>query len=213
MPDTLTDTGTLWLSVSELAKRKGVTKQTMSERIGKLAADGKLEIRQGAHRAKLVNLVQYDLVVGDVMDLAKTQAAATVRSIREGAARNEESGLPFDGRRMGNFGAAQAERAQYEAELKKLELAERRGQLVAISQVASAVNRIGEAIIQVIERLPLRAAEIAGAATNDGEMGVRVVLKAIVIDTRAAIAEALRGIEREGLAEEERGPIAVDLPD
>lgn len=199
----------LWLSISALAKRKGVTKQTISERVTALETAGKIETRRGEHRAKLVNVAQYDLAVGEVTDLSKEQAADTARLTRP----DELPLIEPAPRGPSEFTQAQTSRALYDTELKKLELGERRGLLVAIVKLTEAINRAADAIVQVIDRLPLFAAEVAAAVAKDGEAGARTILKTIALALRAEITKALRGIEGEGIAEEANGPITVEVPD
>jgi DNA-binding MarR family transcriptional regulator len=179
----LLDNG-LWLSVSALAKRKGTTKQTVSERVRRLVDAGLLETRPGANRAKLVNLAQYDRAVGQVGDPAKEAAAAT-------KAEDAAPETATDPR----YRDAKALDAHYAAELKRLEFEERTGKLVPLADVEAAQETAARAIVNVLDRLPLRAAEVAAAVGQEGEVGARRVLRAAVFDQRTAVAEALAALK------------------
>jgi hypothetical protein len=52
------DDPALWISISELARRKGISQQAVSERIGRLGS--KIELRPGRGRERLVNIAQFD---------------------------------------------------------------------------------------------------------------------------------------------------------
>jgi hypothetical protein len=59
-----------WVTISDLARCEGVTKTAISRRVGRLVANGKLETRTGANRAKEVNLDQYEKITGKRFDPA-----------------------------------------------------------------------------------------------------------------------------------------------
>lgn len=176
-PDTTPDG--LWVSGSELAKLKGVTKQTVSEKIARLVEAGKLEVKPGKGKAKLVNVAAYDRAVGETTDLSRQQGAATkAASSGEGAQRDP------------TFTKHQADKAGYEAELKRLDLEERLGRLRSVEEIEAAAVACGEAVVRLVDQIVLRADEIAAAVAKDGVMGARTALKAIQFDLRTRIAEA-----------------------
>lgn len=78
-------TAGLWLSISEIARLKGKTRQAIAKRVAALAEDGLLETRPGENGTKLVNLAQFDRAVGEVGDAIKEGAAET-RAEMEGRA-------------------------------------------------------------------------------------------------------------------------------
>lgn len=175
-PDTTPDG--LWVSGSELAKLKGVTKQTVSEKIARLVDAGKLEVRPGKGKAKLINVAAYDRAVGETTDLSRAQGAQT-KAASEGA-------IPRDP----TFTKHQADKAGYEAELKRLDLEERLGRLRAVEEIEAAAIACGETVVRLVEQLALKADEIAAAVAKDGVTGARSTLKAIQFDLRTKIAEA-----------------------
>lgn len=176
-PDTSGDG--LWLSVSALAGLKGVTKQTVSEKVAKLVGDGKLEIRPGKGKAKLINVAAYDRVTGETTDLARAQGAQTKAVTADPPAARD-----------GTFTKHQANKAGYEAELKRLDLEERLGKLRSVSDIEAAAIKCGETITRLIDKLVLRADEIASAVAKDGAMGARRTLKEIQFQMRGKIADA-----------------------
>lgn len=170
----------LWISISELATRKGVTKQTISERVGKLVNAGKLTTKPGKGKSKLVNLAEYDRGVGEITDLSKEQGAQT-----KAAAKSDEA----TGRDP-TFVSEQARRAGYEAELKRLDLEERLGRLREVDEIVAAAVMCGETIVRELESMILRADEMAGAVAKDGVSGARAVLKVMIFDARKKFEDA-----------------------
>jgi hypothetical protein len=189
------DDGALWVSISELASLKGVTKQSISERVARLETSRLLATRKGSANTKLVNLAEYDRAVGETTDLAKQQAAVTMRATRtDSAAENDAGAASADP----TYVEAQRRKTHYEADLKALELGERMGSLVAINKVETVIAEIAEEIARPINQLPLRADEIAAAASRDGPAGVRAVLKDAAFNLLRAIAHALRRLDLNG---------------
>lgn len=176
-PDTTPDG--LWVSGSELAKLKGVTKQTVSEKIARLVEAGKLELRPGKGKAKLINVAAYDRAVGETTDLSRQQGAQT-------KAAGADPSTPRDL----TFTRHQADKAGYEAELKRLDLEERLGHLRAVADIEAAAIVCGESVVRLVDQLVLRADEIAAAVAKDGVTGARATLKTIQFDLRTKIAEA-----------------------
>lgn len=215
MPSTEVNTGqasdpSLWVTISDLARLKKVDKAWISRRVGKWEQDQQITTRPGPRGSKLVNRAEYDRLARETTDLGKEQAATTVRVGREELPLDQLPG-PAQSKDQ-SFSAAQRDRAIYEAELKKLDLAERRGLVVAIIKLAEALHRLADTIVQLIDRLPLRAGELAAAVAKDGEIGARTMLKTIALDLRSGIAGAFRKFEVEGVAEESAG-IEVDFPE
>jgi phage terminase Nu1 subunit (DNA packaging protein) len=201
----------LWVTISELARIKGVNKAWISRRVSRWEDEKLITTRSGAGGTKLVNRAEYDRLARETSDQVKEQAAATVREQITDPLAAIEAPAAGPGSNDRSFTQAQRERAIYEAELKKLDLAERRGLVVAIAKLTEALHRLADTIVQLIDRLPLRAAEIAAAVSKEGEAGARAVLKQIAFDLRSGIAGAFRQLEAEGLAEEACGPIDVEM--
>jgi DNA-binding MarR family transcriptional regulator len=178
-----TGDGGLWLTISELAKREGVGKPTISERVKRLEADGLVKSKPGRGRQKLVNLAQYLVATNKAGDAAK-QLAADTRAEADAPQPPEPGGDP-------TYRAAQTRRAQLDADLKEIELAQKRGELLPVADIEDAAGKFAEAIVRVLDRIPTRADEIAAAVGRDGTTGARAKLKEIVRDLRTAVAESV----------------------
>lgn len=180
-PDTLpAGSDGLWVSISDLAARKNVTKQTISGRVAKLVDQGLLSTRPGKGKSKLVNLAEYDRVVGEVSDLAKEQGAQTKAATGDAAVVGRDP----------TFTREQTRRAGYEAELKRLDLEERLGRLRAVDDIVAATVACGEAAVRAIESMTLRADEMASAVAKDGVAGARAVLKTMQFELRQKLEQA-----------------------
>ncbi len=179
-PDTSVpdDVDGLWVSVSALASQKGLTKQTVSEKVARLVEQGLLTTRPGKGKAKLVNVAQYDRVTGDTADLSKEQGARTKKADDDAAGRDP------------TFSREQARRAGYEAELKRLDLEERLGKLRSVEDIVAATIACGEVVVREVDQLVTRADDIAAAVAKDGVLGARAALKHLTFNMRKAIEAA-----------------------
>jgi DNA-binding MarR family transcriptional regulator len=175
----------LWLTISELARQRGVDKAAISRRVKRLEAQGALrpQLKDGS---KLVNLAEYDRAVGQTTDAVRELNG----SLGGAPAADADPVLARE----------QARRAAYDADLKKLDLDERLGKLVPVEDVENAMARCGETIVRAVERLSTRADELAAAVAKDGVAGARAAIKAMARDLRETIARALTLA-----AEEEQG--------
>ncbi len=176
MSNTLSDG--LWLSISEIARLKGISRQAIAKRIGPLTAHGLLDVQSGENGAKLINLAQFDRAVGEVGD-----------AIKEGAAETRAE-MAADVPASPALRDHQARAAQYAADLKFLDLEERLGRLVPVVEVEEASAKCAEATVRVIDRLPTYADSIASAVGKDGPAGARAKLKEIAREMRVEIAAA-----------------------
>lgn len=172
----------LWLTITELAARKGVSKPAISMRVKALETAGKLQSRPGSGRAKLVNLAEYDRAVGETGDAAHEQAVWTKKAT-EGT---------------GPEGLASREAAtrdkQYSADLKFLELQERLGAMVPVSALEARAVTAGAEIVRLIDRLPSRADAFAAAVTKGGVQAVRTMLLQLNDELGAAITAEMTAL-------------------
>lgn len=175
--DLLDDLG-LWESVAEVARRKGIARQSLNERVDRLESEGRIKVRRDG-RSKLINVAEFDRVVGEVGDAVKEGAAIT-RAEAEAVGDDKNPALRDN----------QARAAQYTADLKYLDLEERLGRLVPVAEVEDAAQKCAEATVRVVDRLPTYADAIAAAVGKDGPAGARAKLKEIAREIRQAIAEA-----------------------
>lgn len=98
------------MTLTELAEVLGVGKAALSDRASKLESLGAITT-EARGRAKLINVVEFDRVIGETTDLARKQGQATRR------------GEPKDDEASSNraiFTREHAKRAGYDAELARL---------------------------------------------------------------------------------------------
>lgn len=171
----------LWLSVSEIARQKGKSRQAIAKRVDSLVEAGLIETRPGDGGTKLVNLAQFDRAVGETGDAFKETAAET-RAESEADEVSPASPVLRD---------HQSRAAKYSADLKFLDLEERLGRLLPVEVLKEAGIKAGESIVRIIDRLPTYADVISNASVKDGPQGARGVLKEVARELRAAIAEAM----------------------
>lgn len=169
------------VTISDLARREGVSKQAISKRVARFAAENKLTVHDGPRGSRLVSLAEFDRVVGQTADLGRTAAAATVRRAAEPSASHA-------------FTSEQARHKAYQADLAQLDLEERLGRLVPTAKLAEAGSRIAEAANRVIDAFAGRADDVAAAVHKDGTPGARAELRTMSRDLRAALARELVGL-------------------
>ena len=169
----------LWLSISEIARQKDISRQAVAKRVDQLVALGKLQTKPGDNGTKLVNLAQYDRAIGETGDAFKEAGAET-----KAEAETETPASPA-------LRDHQARAARYTADLRFLDLEERLGRLVPVADVVNGAQLAAEAIIRAIDRLPSFAESMAGAVTKDGVAGARSFYKENAREVRQAIAEAM----------------------
>jgi hypothetical protein len=202
------DDPALWISISELARRKGVSQQAVSERIGRLGS--KIELRPGRGRERLVNIAQFDQLTGENSFLPQTAAAATVRML-ENAPLALAQPVALGGRTISDV---QREKLLYDTGLTALKYAEARSEVLPIGGehgIEQATREIGDAFRQAVGRLHMRAAEAVAVGAKDGVVGMRALLKSAERDILRSLATALAAIGDKGKAIEQAGGFAVDL--
>lgn len=197
MPNTDLANG-IWISLSELARQKNISRSSAKEHVDRLEAKGLVETRRQG-RERVVNLATYNHAVGAAGDVAKEIAAADRRS------------MPVAG---GAYRDAQTQKAQYEAQLKSLELAERRRALLPIAGpdgVAAAAVAIAAAVTSIMDALPSHADRLASVVASGGVNAARVALRDIGRDMRTRAAVELQKLADTGREAEASGSIVTDL--
>ena len=167
-----------WLSISDLAKQRGVSKQAVSRRAERLQAQGLLSRRAGPRGTVLINVAEFDRATGEATDIVRATNGAP-----KGA-----------GSRSQVYSHEQARRAGYDADLKKLELDERLGKLIPVDDVVAAVKRVADIMVTVIDKLPSRAEDVTNAVAANGIQGAGGALKAAAHDWRMALADSLDAV-------------------
>jgi DNA-binding Lrp family transcriptional regulator len=196
--------GGVWVTCADLARRRNVSRAAISKRVKKLEADGLIATRTNG-ASKEVELASFDRAIGETGDAVKEQAAETRRTRQADKPSSGGSGPMRD---------AQTERAQYEARLKALDLAERQGQILPIRGehgIEAAAVAIGIAIARDADGLIRYADEIATAVSKEGTAGARRVLKQIGTRFREQVAASLGEIAARGTAAERAGPIETEV--
>ncbi|WP_187148712.1 MarR family transcriptional regulator [Methylocella silvestris] len=177
--------GLNWLSISEIARQRGVTKQAIAKRVARLEALGAIETRPGPGGVKLVNIAAFDFAVGEVGDAIRTMNAATPA---RAAASN-----PILARE-------QARRVSYQAEIAKLDLEERLKCLLPADEVWEAIETCEAAMLHRVDRLPDCAEALAQAIGERGAPGARAFLKTMTRDLRPKMADDLTKLVAAGAA-------------
>jgi DNA-binding Lrp family transcriptional regulator len=168
----------LWMSISQLARARGVTPQSIHERVARLVDSGLLQTRPGRGRERLIDVAQFDRAVGDNRERItvrdEVEAQASPRAPAEGAGLTK----------------ARTATAIYQARLLELELAERSGKVVPIDGVQEAATAFGEASVRIF-KMPLHRIDGLMAAAARGVSDFRAVLNELIHDQRARFSEAL----------------------
>jgi hypothetical protein len=204
------DDPALWISISELARRRGISQQAVSDRISRFG--DKIELRPGRGRERLVNIVQFDQLTGDNSFLPQTAAAATVRMLENSPLALAQPAAPGGGGR--SISDVQREKLLYDTGLTALKYAEARSEVLPIGGehgIEQATREIGDAFRQAVGRLHMRAAEAVAVGAKDGVIGMRALLKSAERDILRSLATALAAIGDKGKAIEAAGGFAVDL--
>jgi DNA-binding MarR family transcriptional regulator len=180
----------LWLSVSELAARRGLHKTSVSERVANFEAKGLLTTRHGKGRSKLVNVAEFDRAAGIATDITRQLNGGG--SLQPPAPAPDAE--PKDPTASETLTRENARRAAYTADLAHLELQERLGKVVRREDVMDATCAVGDVMVRLIDELPSHHAEIAEAVGQDGAAGARALLKRIAFDLREKVAAELSAL-------------------
>jgi len=173
-----------WLTVSELARQKGVDKAAISRRISRLAEQNLLTTRNGPRGSKLVNVAEFDKVTGETTD--------GVRQLN-GTGQAPSQDHPDDPEKKDHvLVREQARRAAYDADLKQLDLAERLGKVLPIEDVEAAMVKCAEIFVQAVNQLPSRADDLAAAVAKEGSAGARRLMKEIAYDLRMKVSQSMK---------------------
>lgn len=188
----------LWVTIAELARLKGISRQSASERIDRLERSRHLSTRRQG-RSRLVELASYDRAVGQVGDAAR-EIGAEMRQDASPAA-------PTAGLRD-----AQTDRAQYEAKLKALDFAERTRQVIPVKGqhgLETALVKVSEVIIRDLGA-PMNWIDELEDAARKGEAQLRRVLRGKLLELRRTVASHLMELATEATTAEEAG-IQIDI--
>jgi hypothetical protein len=199
----------LWLSLGEIARRRGISKQAVSKRLARLVARGAAVPTRRRGRLLLIHVAAFDRALGDDSFPQQAQAAATRRLLDEPL----PLALPAapGGRSISDV---QREKLLYDTGLTALKYAEARGEVLPIGGdhgIEQATRELGDAFRQAVGRLHMRAAEAVAVGAKDGVVGMRALLKSAERDILRSLATALAAIGNKGKAIEAAGGFVVDL--
>jgi len=162
------------ITLSELARRKGVKPPSMCERVLRLEKLGSLTVHKRG-RNRLVNEAEFDLAVDGDGD-----AVAEVRVERE----------PIDDR--GELRDVQFDRAKYERDMIKLKVDREKARLRPIEDIQAGAIAAAIAVVRGLERLPQQSSELYEIATKRGERALRDQLEKLTREIRQACADELK---------------------
>jgi len=188
------DENGLWLTLAEVARRRGVSRAPISKRVKRLEESGSIKTRPGRGGTTMVELAAFDLATNETTPLDEDQPARKTHSQRSPKPQGPA-----------------ADKVRYEAALRRLDYEERIQNLLPIKHVEDAMCRAGEGIVRAIEQLPNFTAELM-AATREGEPAVRRKLREIKDRIRRQAADALTLLRIEGETHERAGA-ELDLGD
>ncbi len=191
-----------WLPVSALAAERGVSKQAVSERVAKFVAAGKLSIR-GARRSLRVHAPTFRQLVGANSDPAQALRIrhVTPQKIAKAPALADEQAAPpaasiedtpadppaREARQPSAYDDASTREKNAKAALAEIELAKRRGELVAVAEFEAAAMRVATQVAQTIQALRAQVTPLYAAAQR-GEDALHTALNLAVDKTLQTIA-------------------------
>ena len=167
------DTPDAWLTVSALARLRGVDKAAISRRVARLEAAGDLTTRAGAHGTKLINRAAFDRAVE-----MTTDAIQEGNGLRAKAARDGERGASPLGASAGPaLSRAQTARTIAQAHIANLDLNERVGKLLPLDRVQEAARSCAERLRRAVDQMPGRAEEVASGQASPFAAALRSALR------------------------------------
>lgn len=174
------------LTIAELAARDGVSKPTVSIAVKKLIERAGLTVERDAQgRVARVNAAEYDHLRGRYGDPSKAQAPARV----DVPAAEPPPTAPL--KAADGYDEALRQKTWIDAETRRLDLNQKRGNLVRRDRVEEALRLCVDPIARAFDRLPQEADELADAYERNGIHGLRQALKELARKGRTAAADAL----------------------
>ncbi|MGC2785481.1 MAG: helix-turn-helix domain-containing protein [Roseiarcus sp.] len=186
-----------WITVSALARARGVNKAAISRRVTRLEAAGVLATRPGTRGTKLIAIAEFDLACAQTTDAireANGRAASLVHRIAAEANVRGRAAHPVAQTDMGDapgLAREQARRTKIAADTAQLQFDALKGELVRISDFSDRVTVQGDTLARVIDRLPdeadaLARVEVMNGSAFDGHDAARPPGRAIVLQDLGA---------------------------
>lgn len=200
--------GNEWLSLSEVARRTGVSVASVCRKVKQLEQSGLLTSRlTGAGGSRLVDLDEFIRVQESMRDAVQTANSAP-KARRRAEARDGAVRAPA-AREMATevlstpLQDAQVRRTRVDAELKELLLKQKLGELSDTIAVREAMATAGGVIARGCDQFHMAAVEIGEAFVKGGEQAARAVAKAYGRTMRQRFAAEMRLLARGADGEEE----------
>lgn len=181
------------MSISDLARTRKVSKQGISKNLQRWAKAGRAIATRKEGKTTLIKVAEYDLACGEVGDQARMLGEAT----KKGAVTE-----PIVDPDAPSYTREQARAKQYEADIKEIELAKLRGELIEVSQLRNAATEAAEAMLRAIDQMPARAEELA-SGTKLPVSVCRQFLKASARDLRQRVTDAFSTLASRALTAKE----------
>lgn len=181
------------MSLSDLARERGWSKQAIYKNLQRWAEAGRVVATRKEGRALLVKVAEYDSARGEIGDVAKQTGEATKKGLAH------DSGVPLLDPIEPVYTREQARAKQYEADIKEIELAKLRGELIEVMQLRDAATVAAESMLRAIDQLPSRAEELANA-TKMPIAQCRQFLKASARDLRQRATDVFASLAANAVA-------------
>ena len=185
-----------WVSVSDLARKRGVSRQAISKRVKALA--GRLATR-GEGKSFRFHRPTFERIA------AAHDPAQDIRNRRSKANRIEG---PSEARSVGaadqpapnGYDDAATREKMAKAELAAMELARKRAELVLARDIEGAAIKVATTIAQHIVALKSKAGQLYAAGHKGGEKAIQVVLTEAVDSILRNVSDAMRKLAKEELS-------------
>lgn len=178
---------TNFMSVTDLAAARGVSKQAISKQLGRHGGD--IPTRKDGARL-LVDVDAYDRMMGGETDPSQSLRNRDVRPSAQ-VAGGADAPRAIDNSAQREFSLHRAKRESFDAELARISLEKEMGKLVPVKDVEDAMVECAMKLTRIIEQLPSKSEDPA----------VKAILKQAAGDLRLALHESMRLTREE--AEEE----------
>jgi hypothetical protein len=149
----------VWLTMTQAAERRGVSKQAISKTVGRLVAEGRLSTKAGQGGAKLINIVAFERLVASESDPAQALRNSKVSAAEPPAPSSQASLSP-------TYMDSRATREAYQAEAARLDIAERLGDLVSKTDISARTTTAFRKLRDRLMMLPGRISDRMVAAPD-----------------------------------------------
>jgi biotin operon repressor len=171
-------------TISQLAEREGISKQAVSKKVKELVGLGLSVEVDGQGRVVAVDVADYDRLRAKTGNPSKAQAPGHKLGASKGGSKPKSD----------SYQEALRSKTWAQAEHLKLNLLERKRELVRVPALVEALGRCAAAIVTIVDRLPNSADEGAAAVAREGAHGLRIELKKQAARMRRDIADAIDAI-------------------